>query len=325
MSRLEIVKLVDAATGSTAEVLPGLGFNCFRYRPMIDGTTIDVLYSPPDFDTGQQRPSRGGIPLLFPYPGRIRGKMLHWRGRDYALDGDDTHGNAIHGYALNRPWQVVEQQPARVVGRLRGSQAVENLREKWPADFELTVTYALGSDRFAATIEIRNPDDRPLPFGFGMHPWFRVPLVAGGDAANCVVRVPVRERWVLEDMLPSGGREEASGNYDLADGRRFADCQLDDVFTGLFAATPGSDYRATLDDLAVGLRVAITFGQQFTQCVVFTPPHREAVCIEPYTAVPNAPELAERGIDTGLRVLEPGASVRLGVVISIDRMSAGSA
>ena len=32
----------------------------------------------------------------------------------------------------------------------------------------------------------------------------------------------------------------------------------------------------------------------------------EAICIEPYTAVPDAYSLSERGINAGLRILEPG-------------------
>jgi aldose 1-epimerase len=51
------------------------------------------------------------------------------------------------------------------------------------------------------------------------------------------------------------------------------------------------------------------FDDFFRACVVFNPPHRQAICIEPYSCIPNAYALAERGIDAGLRVLAPGESV----------------
>jgi aldose 1-epimerase len=40
--------------------------------------------------------------------------------------------------------------------------------------------------------------------------------------------------------------------------------------------------------------------------VVYTPAHRQAFCIEPYTCVTDAVNLQARGIETGWRVLAPG-------------------
>ena len=34
----------------------------------------------------------------------------------------DPHGNAIHGLCLTRPWEVVEQSAARLVGRFHASK-----------------------------------------------------------------------------------------------------------------------------------------------------------------------------------------------------------
>ena len=46
----------------------------------------------------------------------------------------------------------------------------------------------------------------------------------------------------------------------------------------------------------------------FRDLVVFTPPHRNAFCLEPYTCPTDAVHLQERGLDVGWRVLEPGQS-----------------
>ena len=40
--------------------------------------------------------------------------------------------------------------------------------------------------------------------------------------------------------------------------------------------------------------------------MIFTPPHRQAFCVEPYTCVTDAVNLQQRGIDAGWRVLAPG-------------------
>jgi aldose 1-epimerase len=44
----------------------------------------------------------------------------------------------------------------------------------------------------------------------------------------------------------------------------------------------------------------------FREVVVFTPPHRQAFCIEPYTCTTDAVNLQARGIDAGWRVLPAG-------------------
>ena len=56
----------------------------------------------------------------------------------------------------------------------------------------------------------------------------------------------------------------------------------------------------------------------FRELVVFTPPHRQAVCIEPYTSTGDAINLHERGIDAGLLVLEPGATWNGVVELRLD-------
>src|ERR1700677_4023705 len=140
----EIVTLRDAKTGSSAKVLVGFGFNCYSFSARVADEPIEVLWATPSFDAGTQRPSGSGIPVLFPFPGRLRGRQLHYHGHSYEIgDQEDQHGNAIHGYVLNRPWKVVDVQPQRVVGEFHaGSQAPELLK-KWPADFRLTMSYEL--------------------------------------------------------------------------------------------------------------------------------------------------------------------------------------
>ena len=52
--------------------------------------------------------------------------------------------------------------------------------------------------------------------------------------------------------------------------------------------------------------VELEFSDLFRECVVYTPPHRQAICIEPYSCLPGAFHLVDRQVDTGIRILEPG-------------------
>jgi aldose 1-epimerase len=44
----------------------------------------------------------------------------------------------------------------------------------------------------------------------------------------------------------------------------------------------------------------------FRELVVFTPPHRQAFCVEPYTCTTDAINLQTRGVDAGWLTLAPG-------------------
>ena len=310
----EIVTLHDPAAGSSAEILVSQGFNCFRFSACLDGQPVEVIYSPPDFASGNSRPSGGGIPLLFPFPGRIPGTKFTWEGQEYSLEAGDAFGNAIHGFALSRPWRVIEQSADRVAGQFHAWRDDPSLQSRWPADFRITATYSLAGNLLRGEFLIENPGETPLPCGFGTHPYFRVPL-GGARADDCVVKLPVSARWELKEMLPTGRQLNLADAAAFQVGQRFADLKLDDVFSGL--VFDGGWCTAAVHDPASGHTVTQRFSDVFRECVVYTPPHRGAICIEPYTCVAGGFSLASRGLDAGIRIVPPGGSFTAAVEISV--------
>ena len=67
-----------------------------------------------------------------------------------------------------------------------------------------------------------------------------------------------------------------------------------------------------------GRTMTLTFDDQFTACVVYNPPHRQAVCIEPYTTMPDPFALEARGVQANLRLLAPGETFRTRIEIRVD-------
>lgn len=312
---LESVTLQDATTGSRARIAVDFGFNCYEFVVKANGKEVDVLWSAPNFTSGEERPSGSGIPLLFPFPGRLRGTTFEWDGRSYQLMEGDGRGNAIHGFVLNRPWRVTEETDARVVGQFQASVDDATILEQWPADFRITAVYELNGNNLRSSFLIENPDDKPLPCGFGTHPYFRLPL-GGTSADSCVVRLPVSKRWELVDMLPTGVCQGLADAERYQAGLEFGGMTYDDVFAGL--VFDGDACAASIDDHKSGLRMAVSFGREFRECVVYTPPHREAICIEPYTYVPGAWGLAGDPTRFGIRVLQPGESFAATVNMAVS-------
>ncbi|MHB1037729.1 MAG: aldose epimerase family protein [Pirellulales bacterium] len=313
---LETITLTDPATGSTATILAGFGFNCFRFRAVCGGEPVEVLWSEPGFESGGKRASGSGIPVLFPFVGRIHGTRFEFQGKQYSLEAGDGLGNAIHGFVLDRPWRVTECSPTRVVGQFQASVDAPDLLDRWPADFRITLGYELAGNTLRCQVDIQNPDQRPLPFGLGTHPYFRVPLGAAGDAARCRVTVPATKYWELAGMLPTGRVLPAEGSRSIRDGMEFGRTAFDDVFAGL--EFTNRTCTARIDDAVCWRTLTMTFGDEFQECVVYNPPHRESICIEPYTCVPDAFSLLASGVDAGLRILSPGASFRARVEMSVE-------
>lgn len=311
----DVITLFDESTGATARVHAGFGFNCFDLRLPAGGQLPQILWAEPGFESGSERPSGSGVPLLFPFPGRIAQGRFDWEGTTYEIPPTDNRGNAIHGFVLNRPWRVIERSATRVVGEFQGSIDAPDLADRWPADYALRATYELQGQRLVMDYECWNPDRRPLPCGFGTHPYFRVPL-GGISGAECLIALPVADEWELVDLLPTGTRRPAASAARLQAGERFGDLTLDNAFTGI--QFQGDHATATISDPGSGRTLRIAWDRAFRECVVYTPPHREAICIEPLTCVPGAVKLHARGVDTGLSILAPGERLRGSVTFELS-------
>lgn len=302
--------LTNTRSGATARILPEAGFTCFSLRIPVGNGIVDVLDSEPDFGSTGIKPTRNGIPLLFPFPNRIRGRRFIWEGKEYDLSAThhDGKGNAIHGLVVDRPWRVVEQDVHLAVGRFRLSVDAPDRRSAWPADFQIDVQYTLHDQGLRCDVRISNLDTVPLPWGFGTHPYFRVPLSPTSRRSECLIQAPVSEEWELNDSLPTGRRHPVSGLLDLREGQALGDATLDNVLTGL--ASEAGRVTSVVMDPQAGLSVTQVTDAIFRELVVFTPPSGRAVCLEPYTCMTDAVHLAAQGIDAGWRVLAPGAEFR---------------
>jgi aldose 1-epimerase len=303
------VWVLDDGSGGRAEVWPTVGFNCYHWQVVRDGKPRDLLYAEPDFP-GDGRPTRSGIPILFPFPNRIRDGRFTWDGDAYQLPlNDASHKNAIHGFSTNRVWRVADSgandTAAWVTGAFQRADHPE-LHDLWPADFAIHVTYRLGVGLLRIEAEVHNPGVTPLPFGLGYHPYFRVPFVAGVAPEDCTVQVPSFSAWELDDYLPTGRKQPPDESRNLNFPRRFAELQLDDVLTDLPSVPPEGSLQERGRIRAGGTTLRMLCSDAFRELVVYTPGHRQALCLEPYTCMTDAVNLQARGVEAGWQVLPPG-------------------
>jgi aldose 1-epimerase len=301
------VWVLDDGQGRFLQVSPALGFNAYRWH-VPEG---ELLYADPKF-FAENRPTRSGFPILFPFPNRIRDGRFTWEGKEFRLPTNDPSGkNAIHGFVCRRPWRVVDQgadgQAAWVKGEFIGSKDAPDTLELWPADYRIAVTHRFTGNGLEVLAEVSNPDKEDLPWGLGYHPYFSLKPF-GGDEAQ--VTVKANQYWELVDNLPTGKLLPVDAGRDLRAEVPYKQLQLDDVFTDL-------DRPATTNDTVLtgwvshgNRRLEMHMSGIFREVVGFTPPHRQAICLEPYTCTTDAINLQQRGVVAGWQVLKPGMTAR---------------
>ncbi|MGL6074278.1 MAG: aldose 1-epimerase [Fimbriiglobus sp.] len=306
--------------GVSAEVWPFLGFNCLRWS-VAEGP---LLYTAPDWETNPI-PTRSGHPVLFPFPNRFKHGRFRFEGQEYQLPlNDSTKTHAIHGFSPRNPWRVVETRIeadfAEITGEFRLSQDVPDLVHYWPGDLILRLSYQLSEHELRVVAVVTNPEDRPVPFGLGYHPYFQLPDFAGQPADGYMLHAPAQYIWHAVDSLATGEQLPIPSEVDFGTSKPIGSVALDHLYGGLgeapFAvlAHPESRFRLTMQTDKV-----------FRELLLFTPPHRQAVAIEPYTCSTDAANFSERGLDAGWRILAPGEKFEASVRYLHSRLAASSA
>jgi aldose 1-epimerase len=285
-----------------AEVAPSLGNNCFAFYA--GGTVLE----PVAFEEFRQRPTSYGIPILFPFPNRIRDGRFSFRGRSYEVNPPR------HGFVRDKAWKVdrtgaSDEDGAWIESSIDAEDYYEQILGQFPFPFRLEVTYRLKESTLEMLTTARNTGDEDMPSGYGIHPYFRRP-------DRGLVQVPAGKRWELADSLPTGNLLDVEGSYDLRRPSDLGGLSLDDIFTDV-GADPDGLTRCRLVDDQNGYEVVVEFdSKKFPHVVVYTPPApRRAICIEPNTCPTDAFNLQERGIESNLLVIGPGEAIDFKVSI----------
>jgi aldose 1-epimerase len=303
-----------------AEVWPSHGFNCLRWQTQTNGAWDDVLYCAPDWDTNPV-PTRSGHPILFPFPNRLSAGQFTHQGVTYHLPLNESTGrHAIHGFTPRTAWRVIESGTAAdhafITGEFQISRDAPHAVVAWPADARIRITYRLFADRLRVEAAIDAADGKALPFGLGYHPYFRAP----GGAANVADWQLVSHAhsiWEARENMPTGRQLPLSQGdpLDFRTANAVGATVLDTLYGDVRPEPRDAQGLAVVAKLAAPgapRRLAVAIDAAYREVLLFTPQHRHAVAIEPYTCITDAANLAGT-VSAGWHVVPTGA-VRQNVV-----------
>jgi len=194
---------------------------------------------------------RGGAPVLFPICGNLPDDSL-------PLADGRTARLKQHGFARTMPWSLSALADGRGV-RLELQDTAETLAD-FPFPFLLQLDYRLAPAALEVTMTLHNRGDQPLPFSFGLHPYFNVSSLAGtgfdGMPAEC---------FNHHVMAPAPCAE-----------------QLQQLEQGIdLLVRPAGD--VALVDEAAGTKLSMELSEPWNLAVFWTDPPRAMVCMEPWT------------------------------------------
>jgi aldose 1-epimerase len=290
----------DPGRSLQARVAPEAGANLFSLQV----GDLELLQQPPTL--AELAEQRTGTPILYPTPNRVRdGKMVFER-RTFIFPPNNQN-NYIHGFARRRPWQTgsltADARSARAELHLVWDESQPDFA-LFPIRHRLTVTFILRRAGLRFAYRVDNLDSSRLPFGFGLHPWFRVP----GAREDVRLQVPAAHRMEARDLLPTGALiKVASTPHDLRQPRPLSELNLDDVYFGMRPGKP-----AWFELAQPGLRLELSGSAELTHLVVFTPPDRPVFCMENQTSSTDAHNLWSQGKKrvAHLLIVAPGKRAR---------------
>lgn len=258
-----------------------------------------------------------GVPILAPWANRL-GKMayavVHEGGGVRRIDVNpetpnlrvDPYGQPIHGLLRgSSDWDIMEVGASSEEAWIMARLVFDQKRIDFPAfpfehHIELKVTLRATSLTFSTAIIATGQDE--VPIAFGWHPYLSIP---GLERSEWDVYIPFTHRCPLDSTkLPTGTREVVEPIVG-----KLGDRPLDDLYADVANGT-------TAYIQGNGRRMSIRFDLGYDWAILYGPPHRDHICLEPMTAASDP----FSGQDL-MEVVPRGGIFRAAFTISVNRTS----
>lgn len=236
---------------------------------------------------------------MLPWSNRISGGGFEQAGHFYAMAPNRAgEPYPIHGDGWLQRWHIEQPAADTLAMHLESRHFDGN-----PYHYRATQSFTLVDGGLDQSLSVTHLGDEPLPYGLGLHPWFR-------RSAGMRLTAPVRGVWLCgDDPLPTQHTDRFPPSWDLNTGAPVLGSLIDNAFTG-WSGEAAIDWPEESLRLAMRVPAVQASGLAEGYCLMYRPPQGPAFCFEPVSHPIDAFHMPGR---PGLRVLAHGEVLELRV------------
>jgi aldose 1-epimerase len=281
--------LVLSSEGASVRLLPHAGGRVSSLKLMSPTWgAVDVLHPYPEEVFDPIHWAKGGIYPLMPYSNRIADAKVRVDGEVVSLlahPGAVPH--TLHGNAHAQSWITTASSESTATIELQSA-----VSPAWPWRYRATQSFELTRSKLNICLVLCNTDNRVMPAGFGLHPYFR-------HQSDALLTYSASTLWSATPEFLAHSSRPLADHERYEQPRRLPDGGMTD-YVGGWAGT-----------LALGLpdgaRIQMQADTVFNHLVVHRPDNAAYLCLEPVSHVANGFNLAAQGVaHTGTHLLQPG-------------------
>ena len=243
---------------------------------------------------------KGGNFCLVPFSNRIKNSRFNFNQLEFKLTKNDPP-NAIHGHAYLGKWNILEKTENSAV------IAYKHLANKlgWPWSYETFQTITLDGNNIVFKLEILNKSNNPMPFGFGIHPYFnfddkvKLKFYAEREWLGSPEEFPIKTKTV-------------ENNFDYKKGSELWKKQKTICY---------ENFQEEIEIFWVSNRkkVKIKTDKIFKHLIIHVPEHAKYFCVEPVSHPTDGFNLAYKKIENiNYNVLMPNQKIKGLIKIEIN-------
>lgn len=258
------------------DLVPGSGGAIARLQ--CDG--IDLLRPMSDAAIASGRGNDGALYPLVPFSNRIANGCLVFEGEVFQLACNwPGVGHPMHGDGWAHPWRVARSDA--VSAEIVYEHERAGGQGGWPFRYRARQSYRLDGGRLTVGIALENLEDRVVPAGIGLHPFF----VRDPDTT---LSLRAQAAWTADAEVLPVERIGVPPAWDFTIARRVDTVTLDNCFDGW-------DGQATMVWPQRRLRLDLEASVPFRHAVIYTPPGAGHFCVEPVSHANGQVGLAPLG------------------------------
>jgi len=168
-------RLINNKNGSYVTVIPEFGATLNQIGLFAAEKVNEILLGSPTYEhlTSEGIKSFKGSKLL-PFPNRINKGNYDFDGKSYHIDVNEMERQcSLHGFVFDKPFTIESSQTDENSAKLTLLYDYQGSNDGYPFKFSAKVLFQLNEKGFSCTTTLANTDDRDLPIGDGVHPYFK--------------------------------------------------------------------------------------------------------------------------------------------------------